>query len=82
MSVPVDTSVWSLALRHDAPQDGAEVRELRPLLVEERVVMMRYRWSIAVARSSSRVAKRSRHRRTRSKQAISCKRELGGSSSS
>ena len=40
MSVLVDTSVWSLALRRDAPQDGAEARELRALLVEGRVVMM------------------------------------------
>ena len=40
MSVLVDTSVWSLALRRDAPQEGAEVRELRALLVEGRVVMM------------------------------------------
>ena len=40
MSVLVDTPVWSLALRRGAPQDGPEVRELRALLVEGRVVMM------------------------------------------
>lgn len=40
MSVLVDTSVWSLALRRDAPRDGAEARELRALLEEGRVVMM------------------------------------------
>jgi predicted nucleic acid-binding protein len=40
MSVLVDTSVWSLALRRDVPQDKPEVRELRALLLEGRVVMM------------------------------------------
>src|SRR5262245_20488234 len=40
MSVLVDTSVWSLALRRGVPQDGAEVRELDALLREGRVVMM------------------------------------------
>lgn len=40
MSVLVDTSVWSLALRRDAPRDGAEARELRALLEDGRVVMM------------------------------------------
>ena len=32
MNVLVDTSVWSLALRRDAPPDLPEVRELRRLL--------------------------------------------------
>lgn len=40
MSVLVDTSVWSLALRRGVPQDGAEVRELRALIQEGRVAMM------------------------------------------
>ena len=40
MSVLVDTSVWSLALRRGVPQDGAEVRELQELLQEGRVAMM------------------------------------------
>ncbi len=32
MSLFVDTSVWSLALRRDAPQEGSEVRRLREAL--------------------------------------------------
>jgi predicted nucleic acid-binding protein len=32
LNVLVDTSVWSLALRRDAPPDQPEVRELRRLL--------------------------------------------------
>jgi len=34
LNVLVDTSVWSLALRRDAPPDLPEVRELRRLLDE------------------------------------------------
>lgn len=40
MNVLVDTSVWSLALRRNQPQDGVEQQELRELLREGRVVMM------------------------------------------
>jgi predicted nucleic acid-binding protein len=40
MSVLVDTSVWSLALRRGAPRDGAEVRELQALIREGRVTMI------------------------------------------
>ena len=32
MSLLVDTSVWSLALRRDTPPDGVEVRALRSAL--------------------------------------------------
>ncbi|MFL6194346.1 MAG: PIN domain-containing protein [Thermoanaerobaculia bacterium] len=37
MSVLVDTSVWSLALRRRSPGDGPAVRELRELVEEARV---------------------------------------------
>ena len=40
MSVLVDTSVWSLALRRRRPGDGVHERELRELLREGRIVMM------------------------------------------
>lgn len=40
MSVLVDTSVWSLALRRRRPADGVHERELRELLREGRIVMM------------------------------------------
>lgn len=40
MKVLVDTSVWSLALRRDAPEQGAHERELRELLREDRIVMI------------------------------------------
>ncbi len=40
MKVLVDTSVWSLALRRDAPAHGAHERELRELLREDRIVML------------------------------------------
>lgn len=40
MSVIVDTSVWSLALRRTAPRDGPTERELRALLGEGRVVVI------------------------------------------
>lgn len=40
MKVLVDTSVWSLALRRDAPEHGPHERELRELLREGRIVMM------------------------------------------
>src|SRR3982750_127117 len=39
MNVLVDTSVWSLALRRQAPKDGAVERELSELIREGRVVM-------------------------------------------
>jgi predicted nucleic acid-binding protein len=39
MRVLVDTSVWSLALRRDAPEHRPHERELRELLREGRVVM-------------------------------------------
>ncbi len=38
MSLFVDTSVWSLALRRDKPQDGKEVKLLRRALSEGLVV--------------------------------------------
>lgn len=40
MKVLVDTSVWSLALRRDAPEHGPHEQELRELLREDRIVMM------------------------------------------
>ncbi|MEZ4296652.1 MAG: PIN domain-containing protein [Polyangiaceae bacterium] len=40
MRVLVDTSVWSLVLRREAPERGANEQELRELLREGRVVMM------------------------------------------
>lgn len=39
MRVLVDTSVWSLVLRRDAPRNGDVERELSELLREGRVVM-------------------------------------------
>ena len=39
MNVLVDTSVWSLALRRDAPRGAAEERELIELIREDRVVL-------------------------------------------
>lgn len=40
MRVLVDTSVWSLALRREAPEENPQERELRELLREGRVVMV------------------------------------------
>lgn len=40
MSVIIDTSVWSLALRRDAPVDGPYERELRALVEGGRAVML------------------------------------------
>jgi predicted nucleic acid-binding protein len=40
VSVIVDTSVWSLALRRTAPRDGQAERELRALVGEGRVVVI------------------------------------------
>ena len=40
MKVLVDTSIWSLALRHDLPSDGPEVSELSELIKESRVQMI------------------------------------------
>lgn len=39
MTLLVDTSVWSLALRRDAPADGAEVRALRTALAGEQSIV-------------------------------------------
>jgi len=39
MNVLVDTSIWSVALRRDAPRGLAEERELVELLREDRIVM-------------------------------------------
>lgn len=39
MKVLVDTSVWSLVLRRDAPKSSEVERELRELLTEGRIVM-------------------------------------------
>lgn len=41
MNVVVDTSIWSLALRHNTPNDAiAIVNQLRDLIVDGRVVLM------------------------------------------
>jgi predicted nucleic acid-binding protein len=40
MNVLVDTSIWSLALRRDAPRGSAEELELVELIREDRVVML------------------------------------------
>ena len=40
MNVLVDTSVWSLMLRRDAPRGSAEERELIELIQEDRVVLI------------------------------------------
>lgn len=40
MNVLVDTSVWSLAFRRDAPRGTAEEQELRELVGEGRVLML------------------------------------------
>jgi len=50
MNVLVDTSVWSLALRRDAPHGTAEERELVELIREDRVVLLG-----PVSKSCSRV---------------------------
>lgn len=40
MNVLVDTCIWSLALRRSSPQDVPQVRELKELISEQRVVML------------------------------------------
>ena len=40
MNILVDTCIWSLALRRSAPQDVAEVIELRELVCEQRVLLL------------------------------------------
>jgi len=40
MNVLVDTCIWSFALRRSAPQDFAEVKELRELVREQRVLFL------------------------------------------
>jgi predicted nucleic acid-binding protein len=40
MNVLVDTSVWSLAFRRDAPRGTSEEEELRELIGEGRVLML------------------------------------------
>jgi predicted nucleic acid-binding protein len=40
MNILVDTCIWSLALRRSSPQDVPQVRELKELVSEQRVVML------------------------------------------
>lgn len=40
MNVLVDTCIWSLALRRSSPQDLLQIRELKELINEQRVVML------------------------------------------
>ena len=40
MKVIVDTSVWSLALRRNAPEDNQYVNELKELIKESRVQLI------------------------------------------
>lgn len=40
MNIIVDTCIWSLALRRSSPQDSPQVRELKELINEQRVVMI------------------------------------------
>jgi predicted nucleic acid-binding protein len=40
MNVIVDTPVWSLALRRNSPQNTKEVKELRELINEYRVILI------------------------------------------
>jgi predicted nucleic acid-binding protein len=40
MNILVDTCIWSLALRRSSPQDVPQVRELKELISEQRVVML------------------------------------------
>jgi hypothetical protein len=40
MKILVETSVWSLALRRNAPGQNAHVNELRELITESRVQLV------------------------------------------
>lgn len=40
MNILVDTCIWSLALRRSAPLDTPQVRELKELINEQRIVMI------------------------------------------
>lgn len=40
MNILVDTCIWSLALRRSSPQDLPQIRELKELINEQRVVML------------------------------------------
>ena len=40
MNILVDTCIWSLALRRSSPQDLPQIRELKELINEQRVVMI------------------------------------------
>jgi predicted nucleic acid-binding protein len=40
MNILVDTCIWSLALRRSIPQDTSEIKELRELVGEQRILLL------------------------------------------